>query len=350
MTDELYELGLEKRRKVLGAEFVDRTIEGADDFTRGFQHFLTEYCWEESGPRERPSATVSTASTPSASWPPSAESRSSSCHFRGALRNGCTLDELRETLLQVTVYAGAPAGVAAFRAARKVLAEDRPPDPATGSDPQRAGLTPMLRAWHRGSALAQSRRRACRCVRAAVRASGHAETTETGLPRRHASRLRSRCRALRRRGRRRPTIERALCLLERAVSRFELGCHAWCYLPNHSHLLVTSQAREPLAARCTGLVPALRSPSTSGTSDPDTSTRDGSDRGWSKTSLPARARALRAAQPGARRIVRPARRLALVELRGDGRSPGRAIVPRMREPLLGLLGSSEEYVAWVAQG
>ena len=78
MTDELYELGLEKRRKVLGAEFVDRTIEGADDFTRGFQHFLTEYCWEESGPRERPSATVSTASTPSASWPPSAESRSSS--------------------------------------------------------------------------------------------------------------------------------------------------------------------------------------------------------------------------------------------------------------------------------
>jgi putative transposase len=35
--------------------------------------------------------------------------------------------------------------------------------------------------------------------------------------------------------------ERALFLLERAVSRFELRCHAWCYLPNHSHLLITSQ-------------------------------------------------------------------------------------------------------------
>ncbi len=35
--------------------------------------------------------------------------------------------------------------------------------------------------------------------------------------------------------------ERALTLLERAVSRFELQCHAWCYLPNHSHLLVTSR-------------------------------------------------------------------------------------------------------------
>jgi REP element-mobilizing transposase RayT len=35
--------------------------------------------------------------------------------------------------------------------------------------------------------------------------------------------------------------ERALFLLERAVSRFELVCHGWCYLPNHSHLLVTSR-------------------------------------------------------------------------------------------------------------
>ena len=35
--------------------------------------------------------------------------------------------------------------------------------------------------------------------------------------------------------------ERALHLLERTASRFELACHAWCYLPNHTHLLVTSR-------------------------------------------------------------------------------------------------------------
>ena len=35
--------------------------------------------------------------------------------------------------------------------------------------------------------------------------------------------------------------ERSLGLLERTVSRFELRCHAWCYLPNHSHWLVTSR-------------------------------------------------------------------------------------------------------------
>jgi REP element-mobilizing transposase RayT len=35
--------------------------------------------------------------------------------------------------------------------------------------------------------------------------------------------------------------QRALDLLEHATARFELVCHAWCYLPNHSHLLVTSK-------------------------------------------------------------------------------------------------------------
>ena len=44
-------------------------------------------------------------------------------HFRGALRNGCTLEELRETLLQIAIYCGMPAAVESFRIARRVLAE-----------------------------------------------------------------------------------------------------------------------------------------------------------------------------------------------------------------------------------
>jgi REP element-mobilizing transposase RayT len=35
--------------------------------------------------------------------------------------------------------------------------------------------------------------------------------------------------------------QRALDLLGHATSRFELVCHAWCQLPNHTHLLVTSK-------------------------------------------------------------------------------------------------------------
>jgi 4-carboxymuconolactone decarboxylase len=45
-------------------------------------------------------------------------------HVRGALRNGCTPAEIRDTLIQVAVYAGIPAGVEAFRIARKVLTEE----------------------------------------------------------------------------------------------------------------------------------------------------------------------------------------------------------------------------------
>jgi 4-carboxymuconolactone decarboxylase len=47
-------------------------------------------------------------------------------HFRGALKNGRTLEDLKETLKQIAVYCGMPTGVAAFRIARKVLGEKQP--------------------------------------------------------------------------------------------------------------------------------------------------------------------------------------------------------------------------------
>jgi len=42
-------------------------------------------------------------------------------HLRGAIRNGCSLDDIRETLIQVAVYCGIPAGVEAFRLANEVF-------------------------------------------------------------------------------------------------------------------------------------------------------------------------------------------------------------------------------------
>ena len=44
-------------------------------------------------------------------------------HFRGAIKNGCTLDELKDVLEQIAIYCGVPAGVESFRIARKVLDE-----------------------------------------------------------------------------------------------------------------------------------------------------------------------------------------------------------------------------------
>ena len=43
-------------------------------------------------------------------------------HFRGTLRNGCTLEELREILPRVAVYCGMPAAVESFRIACRILA------------------------------------------------------------------------------------------------------------------------------------------------------------------------------------------------------------------------------------
>jgi 4-carboxymuconolactone decarboxylase len=44
-------------------------------------------------------------------------------HVRGAVRNGCTEQEIQEVLLQTAVYCGAPAALESFRVAESVLEE-----------------------------------------------------------------------------------------------------------------------------------------------------------------------------------------------------------------------------------
>ena len=44
-------------------------------------------------------------------------------HFRGALKNGLTLDELQDALIQIAIYCGIPAGVEAFKIANKIRRE-----------------------------------------------------------------------------------------------------------------------------------------------------------------------------------------------------------------------------------
>jgi 4-carboxymuconolactone decarboxylase len=42
---------------------------------------------------------------------------------KGAIKNGCTKDEIREVLLQVAIYGGVPAAVDSFRIAREAFKE-----------------------------------------------------------------------------------------------------------------------------------------------------------------------------------------------------------------------------------
>jgi 4-carboxymuconolactone decarboxylase len=124
MDRDLRENGLKKRRQVLGDEYVDRAIKSADDFNRGFQEMVSEYCWglcwtDDALPaRER--SILNLGMIAALGRMPEFE-----LHFRGAIRNGMTLDELRSLLTQIAVYCGIPAGVDCFRSARKVIDEMR---------------------------------------------------------------------------------------------------------------------------------------------------------------------------------------------------------------------------------
>lgn len=123
MSRERFEAGLAVRREVLGTEYVDHAMAGADSFNREFQEFATEFCWGGTWARgvlERKTRSMLNLCMLAALNRP----HEFKLHFRGSLRNGCSLDELKEVLLQITVYCGVPAGVEAFRLAREVLDEE----------------------------------------------------------------------------------------------------------------------------------------------------------------------------------------------------------------------------------
>jgi 4-carboxymuconolactone decarboxylase len=123
VSDEQYANGMRIRRQVLGDEYVDRALKAADDFSADFQRIVTEYCW--GGTWGRPGLTFQQRSLNNLCLLAALNrGQEFEVHFRGAIRNGCTRDELRETLIQIATYAGIPAGVEAFRIARKVLAEE----------------------------------------------------------------------------------------------------------------------------------------------------------------------------------------------------------------------------------
>lgn len=122
MNDEQYQKGLEVRRAVMGDGFVEKALSSATEFTRPLQELVTANCWGEvwaRGGLSRQTRSLITIATLAALKAP-AELKG---HVRGALRNGCTVEEIQEVLLHSTVYCGMPSGIEAFRAAKEVIEE-----------------------------------------------------------------------------------------------------------------------------------------------------------------------------------------------------------------------------------
>ncbi len=122
MSSEAFETGRKIRAEVLGEERVSKALDQADDFNRDFQHFVTEYCWGAGWGRSaldrKQRSLLNLGMLAALNRGPEFE-----LHFRGALKNGLTLDELQDALIQIAIYCGIPAGVEAFKIANKVRKE-----------------------------------------------------------------------------------------------------------------------------------------------------------------------------------------------------------------------------------
>jgi 4-carboxymuconolactone decarboxylase len=119
-SSEMFDNGLQTRREVLGADYVDASLAQADDFMMAFQRITTEWAWDyvwnrpglDRRTRSLLNLAMLTALGKSAELKP---------HVKGALTNGVTVEEIKEVLLHASVYCGIPAGLEASRSAHEVL-------------------------------------------------------------------------------------------------------------------------------------------------------------------------------------------------------------------------------------
>lgn len=128
MTDS--NTGLELRRSLVGEERVDRAMAQTDSFNAPIQEYLNEHVWAAVWSRDGLSLKTRSLVVVScliALHRP----RELALHVRAAVRNGWTLEELREVVLQTAAYCGAPAAVEATRVINEALAEEIA---AAGSD------------------------------------------------------------------------------------------------------------------------------------------------------------------------------------------------------------------------
>lgn len=129
-----HEAGMAMRRAVLGDAHVDRATATTTEFTHPFQDLITRYAWGEIWTRDgldrrtRSCITLAMLATLN-------HDGELAMHVRAALRNGLTVDEIKEILLQVGIYAGVPTANRAFAVANEVLVTEGLVAPADGQRP-----------------------------------------------------------------------------------------------------------------------------------------------------------------------------------------------------------------------
>lgn len=116
--------GLELRRALVGAEYLDRAMARDDPFNKPFQDYLNTHVWDAVWNREEELSLKHRSLIVISCLIALNRPRELAIHLRAALKNGWTMAELRETIMQTAVYCGAPAAVEAMRVVNETLAEE----------------------------------------------------------------------------------------------------------------------------------------------------------------------------------------------------------------------------------
>jgi len=122
MSEESRKNGIKVRTEVMGEKFVKRAVDNTTELTAPMQDWINEHAWGSTWQRDglpRQTRSLVTIAMLAALKAPT-ELKG---HVRGALNNGCTVEEIQEVLLHSVVYCGAPAAQEAFRAAQEVIDE-----------------------------------------------------------------------------------------------------------------------------------------------------------------------------------------------------------------------------------
>jgi len=123
-TEDLAAKGLKLRKELFGDKAVEQRMNAFGEFGEPLQHIINAYAygdiWSRPGLSLGVKSLAMIAMMAAANRP--TELR---VHLKGALKNGCTPDEVREVLLLVALYCGIPAANEAHRAAMDVLAEEK---------------------------------------------------------------------------------------------------------------------------------------------------------------------------------------------------------------------------------
>jgi 4-carboxymuconolactone decarboxylase len=121
---ELYDRGLKLRVDLFGQDAVDKRMNAFGDFGKPLQHMVNAYAYGDVWSRPvLPPATKSLAMI--AMMAAAGHPNELRVHLQGALKNGCSAEQIQEILLLVAMYCGIPSANEAHRIAADILRENQ---------------------------------------------------------------------------------------------------------------------------------------------------------------------------------------------------------------------------------